>query len=393
MRHGGGKPKRKDGSPNHGDPKENEEPALHNAPLAGRRLERLTARPTRHARLELVDPFHLGVTARRALDEVARAAGAVGLAGSFDEATGVAARHALALMQPREISCPNRHDPRIAPPLREPSGFAPASQILRPGTWISCRADAAELRTAPKRALEGGSCPCKPAAGPSSARLPGSITPGGDQSPADVSMRIDQWIQHLEHLGGGRGVSASEPPAQPEVPAASLPPEPTLLSGGRGEQRLWRAAAGESTDVADILTVPVPAEGAPLLATDNYLAIEVWAECELSALHALHRLRRMGHPAVAERGQLRIDGAVRWHLVNTQPDNSTNRPWALHVFLEASTRPDTVGIDPAEAQLYAETLLGNMLATDARTERLSRWILADAAIELRAMTAPRHVGG
>ena len=32
MRHGGGKPKRKDGSPNHGDPKENEEPALHNAP-------------------------------------------------------------------------------------------------------------------------------------------------------------------------------------------------------------------------------------------------------------------------------------------------------------------------------------------------------------------------
>ena len=71
--------------------------------------------------------------------------------------------------------------------------------------------------------------------------------------------------------------------------------------------------------------------------------------------------------------------------MNTQPDNSTNRPWALHVFLEASTRPDAVGVDAAEAQLYAETLLGNMLATDARTERLSRWILADAAHELRAM--------
>ena len=381
MRHGGGKAQRKHGGPDHGDPEENEQPALHHPPLAGRRLERVTARQARDARLELVDSFHLGIAARRALDEVARTAGAVGLAGTIDEAAGVAARDALALMQPREISCPDRHGPRIAPPLGEPSGFAPASQILRPDTWISSRADAERLRTV-RFALPGAS-PIPPR-GPSADPMPGSITLDGDLSPADVSMRIDQWIQHLEHLGAGGVVSATGRPAQADGPLASLPPEPTLLHGVRGEQRLWRAAAGESTDVADILAAPVPAEGAPLLPADNYLAIEVWAECELSALHALHRLRRMGHPAVAERGQLRIDGAVRWHLVNTQPDNSTNRPWALHVFLEASTRPDAVGVDSAEAQLYAETLLGNMLATDARSERLSRWILADAAHELRA---------
>jgi hypothetical protein len=206
-------------------------------------------------------------------------------------------------------------------------------------------------------------------------------------------MRIDQWIQHLTHLGGDRVAPASDGASAAGAAPAPLPPEPTLLHGFRGEQRLWRTAAGEDTELADILAVPVPAEGAPLLPTDNYLAIEVWAECELSALHALHRLRRMRHPAVEERGQLRIDGAVRWHLLNTQPDNSTNRPWALHVFLEASTRPDAVGVDPAEAQLYAETLLGNMLATDARSERLSRWILADAANELRALIAARHTGG
>ncbi|MEY3022792.1 MAG: hypothetical protein RIS86_1990, partial [Planctomycetota bacterium] len=72
----------------------------------------------------------------------------------------------------------------------------------------------------------------------------------------------------------------------------------------------------------------------------------------------------------------RLAEAIGWHLEHTQPDNSTNRPWALHAFLLAD---DGSG----EAALYAETLLGNMRATEARDEPLSRWILADAANELR----------
>jgi len=196
-------------------------------------------------------------------------------------------------------------------------------------------------------------------------------------------MRIDAWIQHLEHLG------LADP--------APLPPEKTLLSGERGEQRLWRACAGEAIDLGWLgaarpaaaatqgsagPSTLVPADG-PLLAPDGYLAIEVWAECELSALHALHRLVRERNPRLPPSAKARLEAAARWHIEHTQPDNSTNRPWSLHVFLLAALGPSIQGIDPGDARFYAETLLHNMTATDARNEPLSRWILGDAARELR----------
>lgn len=177
---------------------------------------------------------------------------------------------------------------------------------------------------------------------------------------------------------------------------SALPPDRTLFSGERGEQLLWRACAGEATEwrrrvlaKVDAATHSTPgATRAPLLEPDAYLAIEVWAECELSALHALHRLVREGESDLAAR----LEGALLWHLEHTQPDNSTNRPWALHAFLLYA---QTHGPDDAaarEAALYAETLLHNMVATDARDEPLSRWILADAARELalaRAAASPQ----
>jgi hypothetical protein len=93
---------------------------------------------------------------------------------------------------------------------------------------------------------------------------------------------------------------------------------------------------------------------------------------------------RTASPADSAALQDRASEAIHWHLEHTQPDNSTNRPWALHAFLLAD-RPG--GIGAGDASLYAETLLHNMGATDARNEPLSRWILADAARELRLATA------
>jgi hypothetical protein len=198
-------------------------------------------------------------------------------------------------------------------------------------------------------------------------------------------MRLDQWTQHLSGLS--RMEAAEIPP---------LPPDRTLLAGERGEQLLWRACAGEATPWQARVLAKAGSVRAPLLEPDAYLAIEVWAECELSALHALHRLAREGRGSTRNphrdadlqaRLEARLEGALLWHLEHTQPDNSTNRPWALHAFLllGAVRGPDD---DAArEAALYAETLLHNMVATDARDEPLSRWILADAARELALFQA------
>ena len=110
--------------------------------------------------------------------------------------------------------------------------------------------------------------------------------------------------------------------------------------------------------------------GSSLAGTESFRALEVWTECELSALHALARLVRL-QPTPSRTA--RLEELCRWHLEHTQPDNATNRPWALHVFARAT--------DP-ESSLYAETLLHNLQASDARHEPLSRWILLDAAREL-----------
>ncbi len=100
-------------------------------------------------------------------------------------------------------------------------------------------------------------------------------------------------------------------------------------------------------------------------------AIEVWTERELCAIHALDRLAtHRNRPGWRDRAR-RVG---RWHIEHTQPDNATNRPWGLHVFLALAES----GGDP-DASLYAETLLHNALISSGRPEPLSAEILLDAA--------------
>lgn len=183
-------------------------------------------------------------------------------------------------------------------------------------------------------------------------------------------MNTADWIRLLE--------TKALPPGDAGA-VTELPPDPTLLAGDRGEQRLWRACRGEPIDVGPLLA----GRSGSILAPDAYLAIEVWAECELAALHALHRLARQpgqDRAALVRRAR----EAALWHLEHTQPDNATNRPWALHLF--AARRAP-------ESALYAETLLHNVAASDARHEPLSRWILLDSARELEAASAAHGAPG
>jgi hypothetical protein len=91
-------------------------------------------------------------------------------------------------------------------------------------------------------------------------------------------------------------------------------------------------------------------------------SLDAWTYRELTGLHALANL------AIARRSQpwaRRVHEIARYHLDNTQPDNTTTEPWALAAFLWS---PDTRSF--AEQQLHdAQTqgvgVVGALLLADA----------------------------
>lgn len=139
------------------------------------------------------------------------------------------------------------------------------------------------------------------------------------------------------------------------------------------DETLWLAVGADSPAPSAIESIIDPT--GPLHRQDESVAIELWTERELGAIQALWRL------AVIHGRQLwrwRTLDAARWHLEHTQPDNATNHPWAIPVFLDLwNTDPASeTGID---ARLYAETLLHNCQTQAARPDPLSALILLDAA--------------
>lgn len=195
-------------------------------------------------------------------------------------------------------------------------------------------------------------------------------------SPPMVVHTWPQWAAHLRAVAAQ--AAGAEPPRIGTIGAAFAdavsgttgPTGPEGLPGREPEVALWRAVAGAQVDVAARLGASI--EG-PLWPEMRGRGLEVWTDAELSGLHALWHLARREGRADWRR---RVDRVRDWHLDNTQPDNATNRPWALHVFLLAGT---------AEGRLYAETLLHNALITGP--EPFGAWILLDAAQALETYSS------
>lgn len=166
-----------------------------------------------------------------------------------------------------------------------------------------------------------------------------------------------------------RYLASVVPGARPEG-LDGLPPA-AFFPGG-ADTVLWAAAtaAHDAAAAAHADALLGAATAGPLRPSAGFATLEVWTECELSALHALWRICRVAPSAVRV---ARLQALVAWHLEHTQPDNATNRPWAVHVFALHGT---------PEADLYAQTLVHNVSASDARHEALSAWVLHDAAREL-----------
>lgn len=138
-----------------------------------------------------------------------------------------------------------------------------------------------------------------------------------------------------------------------------------LTSTSSLDLRLWQLllqhAAGAPSQMLDAVN---PALGRLVHNPDTY-TLEVWTEVELSALHAL------SHAGPAAKS--RRDSATDWIVENLQPDNATNHPWSVHVFLRRAFENDM-----PEHRLYAESLLHNCIVSLGRPDRFSALVLLDA---------------
>ena len=177
-----------------------------------------------------------------------------------------------------------------------------------------------------------------------------------------------EWIGHLRSTAlcppvpASLGLGDMEPAFRSFALGEPLTPPSTPIE--RAEAGLWWALVDQRVRVEEVLA---EAPAGPLFEQSRYRSLEVWTEAELSGLHALWHL---AHRSGSARWRERVEQVRNWHLIHTQPDNATNRPWSLHVFVEGGS---------AESHLYAETLLHNCLAIEGRPEPLSALILRDAA--------------
>jgi hypothetical protein len=139
------------------------------------------------------------------------------------------------------------------------------------------------------------------------------------------------------------------------------------------DDRLWWAVHNGESPVAEFGSGRGPLD--PGLAE---IAIESRTETELSAMHALFRLGLdRGEPGMIDRA---LD-AARWQVDELQPDNGTNHPWGIHVFVVLAAREPDAGVAGA-ALMHAQTLLHNCQVQQGRPDRLSACILWDAGVTL-----------
>lgn len=199
------------------------------------------------------------------------------------------------------------------------------------------------------------------------------------------------WEGRLRHAAGDVRVDANELAAFRDDAGHRRRVDPWLLAHAFGVDatslHLDDATAREEPWLALWACLHQPArdtsmwrEGeGPLFRHLHARAIEVWTEGELAGLHALWWLARRDDSLMR-----RARSAAAWLIAELQPDNATQRPWAIHAFAELAAEGDI------EADMYAQTLLLNATAGRDKPDRFSAAILVDAAQYLSAPGSTRH---
>ncbi len=196
---------------------------------------------------------------------------------------------------------------------------------------------------------------------------------------APVVETDDPSRQFADELGHRRPVDHAFLAWCGRAPGSDSPPDPGAQerggAGGRSlDVRLWEtlvAARAEPGEASAALRALTPVGDGALTRQRDFATIEAWTETELSALHALAWLCALGGDG---QGWARVWSAAAWHVAELQPDNGTNHPWALHVFLWHEMRCPGEG-----GRQHAEILLQNCQVTLGRPDLLSSYVLRDAA--------------
>lgn len=220
-------------------------------------------------------------------------------------------------------------------------------------------------------------------------------------------MDPSQWSEHLETIA--RSVLADTPLSGSQHAALSPSDHLAFVEGFRdelGHRRavdrpilLWllgltqaaapptKPSAMDASDLAvwwalhtgDPVSPHIRPGPGPIIGEAEFSrsAIEATTETELGALHALwHHAQRAQDPALFER----CHDAARWHVDTLQPDNGTNHPWAIHVFLHLAEID--AGYAPA-AGMHAEGLLHNATVRSGKPDLFSACLLLDSARAIR----------
>lgn len=218
----------------------------------------------------------------------------------------------------------------------------------------------------------------------------------GHRRPVDEAFFAWREACALNEQGGpNAGANAALPAmsAHPPRAIAAAVASPSVDAHDE-DVLLWRALTNDRVDAMSVLNAGA-ADGAAGSRdrTDagalfgqqrGRVPLEVWTERELSCVHALGWLAS-GRGAGSDRsGSLkpRLDAAMAWHIDNLQPDNATNHPWAVHLFLAWGLKAGE-----ASATLYAEALLHNCQVNQGRPDAFSAHVLLDAADALRVIDA------
>ena len=206
-------------------------------------------------------------------------------------------------------------------------------------------------------------------------------------------MQAGDWSEYLDSVARPALDDASNVPSTPlvsafqrwrqHIPAPCMSGSPQRETTDSPDVLVWRSLTDPTISIGDLIdhltreTERNDADRGALLPQGLHRTIEVWTESELAALHGLTWLA-MEHDR-ADWARL-AEMTAAWHVDHLQPDNATNHPWSVHLFIQRALANN----DP-EASLYAETLILNCRVTTGIPDPLSAMILADAAAALRSM--------